>query len=31
MAWKMDKIDSKYIVLKYYAIPENASNPHNFL
>ena len=25
----MDKIDSKYIVLKYYAIPETASN-HSF-
>ena len=24
---KMDEIDSKYIVLKYYAIPETASNP----
>ena len=23
----MDEIDSKYIVLKYYTIPETASNP----
>ena len=23
----MDEIDSKYIVLKYYATPETASNP----
>ena len=27
MAWEMDEIDSKYIVLKYYVIPETASNP----
>ena len=27
MAWKMDEIDSEYIVLKYYAIPETVSNP----
>jgi len=27
MAWEIDEIDSKYIVLKYYAIPETTSNP----